>query len=96
MVPSDPRIETTVAPDASIAGQKPETENFGANEIVAADLTAAQVGELKKAGVVTGGMIPKVNACLDALARGARSARSASLKDFLAGGAPSGTRIVEA
>ena len=28
-------MDTTVAPDASIAGQKPETENFGANEIVA-------------------------------------------------------------
>jgi hypothetical protein len=35
MVPSDPRIDTTVALDFSMAGQNPETENFGANEIVA-------------------------------------------------------------
>lgn len=34
-MPSAPRIDTTVAPEASTAGQKPLTENLGAIEIVA-------------------------------------------------------------
>ncbi|MNJ49565.1 hypothetical protein D3C77_448030 [compost metagenome] len=34
-MPNEPRIDTTVAPDFSIAGQKPDTENLGAKEMVA-------------------------------------------------------------
>lgn len=58
-----------------------------------AELSAAEVAHLKETGVITGGMIPKVDACLTALAHGARSVRIASLTDFLYAAAPTGTRI---
>ncbi len=60
---------------------------------VAPALTPSEVRTLKSQGHITGGMIPKVDACLAALTRGAKSARIASLQDFLAGDAPTGTRI---
>lgn len=44
---------------------------------VAAELTAAEVADLIASGVISGGMIPKVNAALDALKRGATFARIA-------------------
>ena len=62
---------------------------------VAAALTAAQVQAYKKDGTITGGMIPKVDACLDALSRGAKTARIASLDDFLTSPAPTGTVLTE-
>jgi acetylglutamate kinase len=60
---------------------------------VADALTGSDVAKHKAAGVITGGMIPKVDACLDALARGAKTARIASLEDFLTSQAPTGTVI---
>lgn len=60
---------------------------------VATELSADRVRTLKRGGVITGGMIPKVDACLDALAAGSRSARIASLADFLGSDRPTGTRI---
>ncbi len=38
------------------------------------DLTAARVGELMEAGVIAGGMIPKVSCCLEALEAGVERA----------------------
>lgn len=63
---------------------------------VAADLTAAQVQAHKADGTITGGMVPKVDACLEALKRGAKTARIASLHDFLTSPGPTGTVIHEA
>lgn len=63
---------------------------------VAPQLTRSQVDELTRAGVITGGMRPKVACCLTALALGAKSARIASLEDFVNSPAPTGTQIVEA
>jgi acetylglutamate kinase len=58
---------------------------------VAAELTRAEVDAHKMDGTIRGGMIPKVDACLDALSRGAKTARIASLQDFLNAPAPTGT-----
>lgn len=69
------------------------TEN--GTRTLAASLTATQVAQLKANGTITGGMIPKVDACLAALAHGAKSSRIASLDDFLTAPTPTGTSIVE-
>lgn len=60
-------------------------------EDVAPRLTAGEVSELIEAGVIHGGMIPKVQAALDALARGARSAVITDLGGLRAG---TGTTVV--
>lgn len=65
-------------------------------ERVAESLTPREVAAHKAAGVIKGGMIPKVDACLAALALGARAARIASLSDFVTSDSPTGTRIGEA
>ena len=41
---------------------------------VLTDLTAAQINEMTEAGIIAGGMIPKTETALDALARGVRAA----------------------
>lgn len=63
---------------------------------VATELSAARVRDLRRDGTISGGMTPKVDACLAALSRGAKSARIASLADFLAAETPTGTRLTEA
>jgi acetylglutamate kinase len=62
---------------------------------VAPLLTAADLVRLKTSGVVTGGMIPKVDCCLTALRAGARSSLIASMEAFNSGSDFGGTRIVE-
>lgn len=66
---------------------------------VLAELEAGEAEALVAAGAVSGGMIPKVQACLAALAAGTRSAWIADGRDgaallALARGRPAGTRIV--
>ena len=62
-------------------------------------LDGARVAELRKAGVINGGMIPKVEACLGALAAGCGRAlildgrEPGSLKRFLVEDAPLGTVV---
>lgn len=63
---------------------------------LASHLTTLQVERLKTTAVITGGMIPKVDACIDALQAGAKSARILSLANFLALDEPPGTTITEA
>lgn len=63
------------------------------------ELSAAAAARLVADGVVRGGMIPKVEACLAALAAGARAAwiadgRDAAALKALARGQPAGTRLV--
>jgi acetylglutamate kinase len=62
-------------------------------EGVAEQLTAAQVEELIAAGVIAGGMIPKVRAAIDALNQGAQQAVITDLAGLHAG---TGTAIHEA
>ena len=64
-------------------------------KVVAPLLTAADVERLKKEGVVTGGMIPKVDCCITSLRAGARSSLIASMDAFNDGSDFGGTRIVE-
>lgn len=64
-------------------------------------LTRADIDELKQSGVIFGGMIPKVDACLNALKAGCARAlilngsEPSALKRYLVDGAPLGT-VVEA
>ncbi len=53
---------------------------------VASELTAPAVEAAITSGAISGGMIPKVRAALDALAAGAASARITNLAGFAAGG----------
>ncbi|MBQ7617669.1 MAG: acetylglutamate kinase, partial [Desulfovibrio sp.] len=63
-------------------------------------LNQAEIAELIRAGVISGGMLPKVEACLNALALGAGSAlildgrAKSSLYRHLAQGEALGTVIV--
>lgn len=66
----------------------------GAKE-VASLLTAADIERLKLEGVVTGGMIPKVDCCLAALRGGAKTSVIASMDNFTQATDLEGTRIVE-
>lgn len=65
------------------------------SRVVAPRLTRAEIGRLTADGTITGGMLPKVACGLEALHHGAKSARIASLEDFLTADAPTGTVIVE-
>lgn len=62
---------------------------------VAPVLTAAEVQALKAGGVVTGGMIPKVDCCLAALRSGAKTSVIASMENFTQATELKGTRIIE-
>jgi acetylglutamate kinase len=68
--------------------------NNGSNAL-APLLTADDLARLKRDGVVQGGMIPKVDCCLQALRQGAKSSVIASMDNFVGGGDLSGTKIVE-
>lgn len=63
------------------------------------ELDGAQITTLREAGVISGGMIPKVEACMHALAAGCRRAlildgrAPSSLRRFLCEGAPLGTVV---
>lgn len=56
-------------------------------------LTRSAIERLRKTGVITGGMIPKVEACLAALGKGSKSARILHMDDFLAGASGAGTQV---
>ena len=56
-------------------------------------LAAADVERLKNDGTIRDGMIPKVDACVAALAASAAAARIQHLDDFLAARADAGTRV---
>ena len=62
-------------------------------------LTRADVDALKASGVISGGMIPKVDACLNALDEGCRralilnSSAPSALRRYLSEGAPLGTVV---
>lgn len=49
-------------------------------------LTAAEVNQLTAVGIISGGMVPKVQAALDAIAQGVQQARIVDLPGLLAGG----------
>ena len=72
----------------------------GADGAVIPSLTAARIAELIAAGVVKGGMLPKLQACLDALRAGARrvrilpSARAAALPGLPQGAVQDGTEVL--
>ncbi|MDR2574433.1 MAG: acetylglutamate kinase [Desulfovibrio sp.] len=65
------------------------------------ELDAAAVGCLKEAGIISGGMIPKVEACLNALAAGCQRAlildgrAPSSLRRYLLDGEALGTAVTE-
>jgi len=65
------------------------------SKAVAPVLSADDVARLKREGVVTGGMIPKVDCCLSALKAGAKGSVIASLENFVGATDLGGTRIVE-
>lgn len=67
----------------------------GPGTAVAPLLTKNEVARLKASGVVTGGMIPKVDCCLAALRGGAKASLIASMEAFTTGTELQGTRIVE-
>ncbi len=64
------------------------------------ELSRADIGRLKKDGVITGGMIPKVDACLNALDAGTKRAlildgrAPSSLRRFLESAEPLGTLVL--
>lgn len=72
---------------------------LGADGALLPDLSAADIARLRGEGVISGGMIPKLEACLSALRAGCRHAlildgrAPSALRRFLLGGEPLGTRI---
>jgi acetylglutamate kinase len=72
----------------------------GADGAVIASLSVSRIAELVKAGVVKGGMLPKLQACQDALRDGARrvrilpSARAEVLPGLPAGAVKDGTEVL--
>ncbi|MDR3358319.1 MAG: acetylglutamate kinase [Desulfovibrio sp.] len=74
---------------------------LAASKKVVPELDRAAVARLKDEGVISGGMIPKVDACLNALSAGCRRAlvldgrAPSSLSRCLLNGEPLGTVIVE-
>lgn len=64
-------------------------------------LTRQEIERLCKAGTISGGMIPKVECCLEALAAGCKKAvildgtKADSLAGFLESGRPNGTAITD-
>ena len=65
-------------------------------------LSLAQVAELEKSAVITGGMLPKLNACRDALQHGVKRVRilpaeaAASLPDLCTTRVNFGTEVMVA
>lgn len=72
-----------------VAGVLPEP---GAEPIK--QLTPIDVAHLAEKGVIKGGMVPKTDSCLSALAAGATLARIQGMDDFLAGSDDAGTAVV--
>lgn len=73
-----------------------------ANGSLLPGLNSQECKELQRSGVISGGMIPKVEACLNALAHGCRQTlildgrAPSSLRRYLLGGEPLGTVITKA